>query len=128
MRYRLPTLLLLSAGLLSACGGGGSSTPPTENPPPGNTTPGNPPPGDPPPATGVNTASFTFKALGSPVASLAPLTGANGVVAGTFSNPDVGIRSGLAIASETVASGRIGQRIVSILFIDSGSNQSCYLG
>ncbi|CAM3825585.1 hypothetical protein [Deinococcus frigens] len=116
MKYRLPALLLLSATLLSACGGG-PDTPPVKNPPPEDTTPVKPPPVKPLPGNTANTASFTFKASGSPTASLAPLTGANGAVGGTFENPDsTGVSGGLAVVYETYASGRVSDRTLGFFF------------
>ncbi|OLV15718.1 hypothetical protein [Deinococcus marmoris] len=116
MNYRLPALLLLSVTLLSACGGG-SSTPPVNNPPPKDTTPIKTPPVKPLPGNTANTANFTFKASGSPTASLAPMTGANGTVGGTFENPDsTGVSGGLAVVYETAASDRISERTLGFFF------------
>lgn len=117
MNYRLPALLLLSATLLSACGGSGPDTPPTKNPPPEDNMPVKPPPVKPPPKNAVNTANFTFKASGSPTATLAPLTGASGAVGGNFENPDSnGLSGGLVAIYETAASGRVSERLMGIFF------------
>lgn len=118
MKYRLPALLLLSATLLSACGGSGPDTPLTKNPPPEDSTPVEPPPIKPPPVNAANTANFTFAASGSPTATLTPLTGANGSVGGNFENPssDTGISGGIVAVYETSASGRISERLMGIYF------------